>query len=84
MTVITKQPVSPIAHLTPEDIEQIGYELDTIRQSIIDDRGEKDAAYIRKVIDAQRTLNSARSARATQEAQLMPSSSNRMVVLIGS
>ena len=28
MTVIQKKPVNPIAHLTPEDIEQIGVELD--------------------------------------------------------
>ncbi len=56
MTVITKQPVNPIAHLTPEDIEQIGIELDTIRQDVIDARGEKDAAYIRKVVDVQRKL----------------------------
>ena len=56
MTVITKQPVSPIAHLTPEDIEQIGVELDAIRQDVLDDRGAADAAYIRKVVDVQRKL----------------------------
>ena len=56
MTVITKQPVSPIAHLTPEDVERLGVELDTIRQSVLDARGEKDAAYIRKVVDVQRKL----------------------------
>ena len=35
MTTIQKkpspEPVNPIAHLTPEDIEQIGIELDAIR-----------------------------------------------------
>ncbi|WP_028474236.1 fatty acid desaturase family protein [Nocardioides alkalitolerans] len=56
MTVITKQDVNPTAHLTPEDIEQIGVELDAIRQSVIDDRGESDAKYIRRVIDTQRKL----------------------------
>ncbi|MDP3893834.1 acyl-CoA desaturase [Nocardioides sp.] len=56
MTVIQKKSENPIAHLTPEDIEQIGIELDTIRQDILDDRGERDAAYIRKVIGAQRKL----------------------------
>ncbi len=40
MTTITKKPVNPTAHLTPEDIEQIGIELDAIRQDILDDRGE--------------------------------------------
>ena len=56
MTVIQKQPVSPIAHLTPEDIEAIGVELDAIRQDVIDSRGASDAAYIRKVIKTQRSL----------------------------
>ncbi len=56
MTVITKQPVNPTAHLTPEDIEAIGAELDAIRQEIIDARGESDAAYIRKMVDVQRKL----------------------------
>ena len=56
MTAIQKKPVSPIAHLTPEDVEQIGIELDAIRQDILDSRGEKDAKYIRTVIDVQRRL----------------------------
>jgi NADPH-dependent stearoyl-CoA 9-desaturase len=56
MTVIQKKPVNPIAHLTPEDIEQIGVELDAIRQEVIDTRGAADAAYIRKVIGTQRKL----------------------------
>ncbi len=56
MTVMQKKSTSPIAHLTPEDIEQIGLELDTIRQSVLDTRGADDAAYIRKVIDLQRKL----------------------------
>ncbi len=56
MTAIQKKPVSPIAHLTPEDIEQLGVELDTIRQDILDSRGEKDAKYIHAVIDVQRRL----------------------------
>jgi linoleoyl-CoA desaturase len=56
MTVMQKKTDNPIAHLTPEDIETLGVELDAIRQSIIDSRGADDAAYIRKVIDAQRKL----------------------------
>jgi linoleoyl-CoA desaturase len=56
MTVMQKKSDNPVAHLSPEDIEQIGVELDAIRQSVIDSRGERDAAYIRKVIDAQRKL----------------------------
>ncbi|GAW51992.1 MULTISPECIES: fatty acid desaturase family protein [unclassified Nocardioides] len=56
MTALQKKTESPIAHLTPEDIEQIGIELDAIRQDIIDDRGENDAKYIRTVIDVQRRM----------------------------
>ena len=47
MTVIQKKADNPIAHLTPEDIEQLGVELDAIRQDILDSRGADDAAYIR-------------------------------------
>ncbi|WP_148573904.1 fatty acid desaturase family protein [Nocardioides caldifontis] len=56
MTVLQKKPVSPIAHLTDEDIETIGKELDAIRDEVLRERGERDAAYIRKVIDVQRKL----------------------------
>ncbi|WP_018155058.1 fatty acid desaturase family protein [Demetria terragena] len=56
MTAMTKKSENPTEHLTPEDIEQIGVELDAIRQDIIDSRGAEDAAYIRKVIKAQRSL----------------------------
>jgi linoleoyl-CoA desaturase len=56
MTTITQKPENPIAHLTPEDIEQLGIELDAIRQDVLDDRGERDAAYIRRVIAVQRRL----------------------------
>ena len=60
MTTIQKKPrigqVNPIAHLTPEDIELIAKELDDIRQSVVDSRGESDARYIRRVIKTQRSL----------------------------
>src|SRR5688572_11914209 len=56
MTVIQKKPENPIAHLTPEDIELLGKELDTIRQEVRDSLGEDDAKYIRRVIDVQRKL----------------------------
>ncbi|GAA4576262.1 acyl-CoA desaturase [Micromonospora coerulea] len=56
MTVIQKKAVNPIAHLSAEDIEIIGKELDAIRDRVIADRGERDATYIRKVIKTHRTL----------------------------
>jgi linoleoyl-CoA desaturase len=46
----------PTAHLSAQDIEDIGAELDAIRAEVIAGRGERDAAYIRKVIDGQRKL----------------------------
>jgi NADPH-dependent stearoyl-CoA 9-desaturase len=56
MTTIQKQARSPIAHLTPEDIEQLGKELDAIRAEVIESRGASDAAYIRRLIKTQRSL----------------------------
>ncbi len=48
-----------MSHLTRADTEAIGRELDVIRQSVLDDRGARDAAYIRRVIDVQRKLEMA-------------------------
>src|SRR6476646_6538352 len=56
MTVLQKKHTSPIDHLSPEDIEEIGRELAAIRAEFIEKRGASDAAYIRKVIDTQRKL----------------------------
>src|SRR3954454_14320263 len=56
MTALQKKPESPIAHLSAEDVEIIGKELDTIRQEVRDSLGEDDARYILKVIDVQRRL----------------------------
>ena len=56
MTVMQKKAHDPTAHLSDEDIERLGVELDAIRASIVESRGERDAAYIRKVIDVQRKL----------------------------
>src|SRR6476661_2828240 len=57
MTVMQKKQTNPIAHLTREDIEEIGRELDAIRQDVIDSRGADDAAYIRKVTKTQRSID---------------------------
>ena len=56
MTVLQKKADNPIEHLTAEDIDLIGKELDDIRQSVIDTRGEDDARYIRKVIHVHRKI----------------------------
>lgn len=47
---------NPASHLTPEQIEEIGRELDALRAEVMDSRGARDAAYIRKVIKTQRYL----------------------------
>ena len=48
--------VPAFAHLTEADIENLAFELDTIRQDIEDSRGERDSRYIRRTIAAQRAL----------------------------
>jgi NADPH-dependent stearoyl-CoA 9-desaturase len=56
MTTAQLTKSDPTAHLSDEDIENLGRELDAIREQIIASRGERDAAYIRKVIAGQRKL----------------------------
>jgi NADPH-dependent stearoyl-CoA 9-desaturase len=70
VTVIQKKADNPIAHLSAEDIEIIGKELDAIRDRVIADRGERDARYIRRVIKTQRTLEI--SSRAVLLFSLFP------------
>jgi linoleoyl-CoA desaturase len=48
--------VASFAHLTPEDVDELGREFDQIRKDIEEVRGEKDAAYIRRIISIQRRL----------------------------
>ena len=43
-------------NLTDEQIEEFGSELDAIRDEVMDSRGERDRAYILKVIKTQRTM----------------------------
>ena len=40
---------------SPAQLESFGEELDAIRQRVIADLGEADAAYIRKVVKTQRS-----------------------------
>ncbi|MCV7240380.1 fatty acid desaturase [Mycolicibacterium celeriflavum] len=48
--------IGAYTHLSQADIEAIGAELDTIRRDIEESLGEKDAAYIRRTIKFQRSL----------------------------
>jgi fatty acid desaturase len=53
---VTHVKTSPFDHLSGEDVEALGDELDDIREEVLADLGEKDARYIRRVIAAQRRL----------------------------
>src|SRR5829696_10558833 len=48
--------IKAYAHLTPEDVESLAHELDSIRTDIEESRGERDARYIRRTIQLQRGL----------------------------
>jgi fatty acid desaturase len=56
MTAIQNKDTNPIAHLSADDIANLGRDLDAIRQQVLDTRGEADARYIRTVIKTQRGL----------------------------
>ncbi|HTD57778.1 MAG TPA: acyl-CoA desaturase [Solirubrobacteraceae bacterium] len=47
---------SPIAHLTPEQMEELGREFDAIHDEVRADLGERDSRYIRSTIKLHRQL----------------------------
>ena len=57
-TTLAPPPPAPgsVLGLDPEQLEAFGQEIDAIRRRVLADRGERDAAYIRGVIRAQRGL----------------------------
>ena len=61
---------TPLAHLTADDLDAIGRELDDIRNEVAASLGAEDAAYIRKVIAAQRGLEA--GGRAALLVSLFP------------
>ena len=48
--------VAEYMHLTEEEVEQLGRELDELRKEIEESRGDADAAYINRLIKIQRGL----------------------------
>jgi fatty acid desaturase len=48
--------VKQYVHLSAEDVEALGRELDAIRADIEESRGERDARYIRRAVQLQRAL----------------------------
>ncbi|BAW09463.1 fatty acid desaturase family protein [Nocardia seriolae] len=73
--------VKEYAHLTPEDVDAIGAELDAIRREVESSLGAQDARYIRNVIRLQRGLEI--SGRAVLFASLFPPAWLAGVALLG-
>jgi NADPH-dependent stearoyl-CoA 9-desaturase len=51
-----RAPESPLAHLTAEQIEQLGREFDAIHDEVYGELGERDAKYIQNTIKLHRCL----------------------------
>ncbi len=51
--------VKEYTHLTTDEVEQLGRELDAIRKDIEESRNADDAAYINRMIKIQRSLAAA-------------------------
>ncbi|MDX6672474.1 MAG: NADPH-dependent stearoyl-CoA 9-desaturase [Solirubrobacteraceae bacterium] len=52
----TSQIESPLARLTPEQIEELGKEFDAIHDEVFGDLGDRDARYIKSMIEMHRRL----------------------------
>ncbi|MCB0896868.1 MAG: hypothetical protein KDB43_16115, partial [Nocardioidaceae bacterium] len=57
-TSATLERVRPdaVGGLTAADLDLLGRELDAIRQEVLDARGDRDAAYIRRLVKVQRII----------------------------
>ncbi len=51
-----QEPESPLAHLSPEQLDELARELDAIHDEVFDDLGERDSQYIRSTIRLHRHL----------------------------
>ncbi len=51
-----EEPDNPLHRLTPEQLEQLGRELDALHEEVYADLGERDARYIRSTISFHRQL----------------------------
>jgi NADPH-dependent stearoyl-CoA 9-desaturase len=52
----SEEAVSPIARLTPEQIEELGREFDAVHEEVFADLGDRDSRYIRSTIKLHRHL----------------------------
>jgi fatty acid desaturase len=55
-TTVHEHPDRTYVGLTEDQVDELGRELDALRQRVLESRGAADAAYIRRVITAQRAL----------------------------
>jgi linoleoyl-CoA desaturase len=53
---ISEEPESPLAHLTPEQIDELGREFDALHEEVFADLGDRDSRYIRSTIKLHRHL----------------------------
>ncbi|HEX4361808.1 MAG TPA: acyl-CoA desaturase [Pseudonocardia sp.] len=53
---VPSTPAPAASGLTPEQVEELGRQLDEIRDGVLADRGASDAEYIRRIIGIQRKL----------------------------
>ena len=56
MVKVANEPENPLHKLTPEQLEELGREFDALHEQVKDDLGERDAKYIRSIIDLHRRL----------------------------
>jgi linoleoyl-CoA desaturase len=75
MTAMLEHPPTYNGGLTADQVDRLGAELDAIRQDVLDSRGARDAAYIRRVVRAQRLIE------LGSRAVLMRSRSKHMWVI---
>src|SRR3954464_15093726 len=56
MVKVANEPENPLHKLTPEQLEAIGREFDELHEQVKEDLGERDAKYIRSIIELHRRL----------------------------
>jgi fatty acid desaturase len=56
VTSTLQRPQNPFAHLSEQEREKLGKELDAIHDEVFADLGDRDRAYIKKVISVQRQI----------------------------
>src|SRR6185312_2419889 len=56
MSATTTEAPSPLAHLSPEQLDELAREFDAIRERVSADLGDRDRSYIESMIAMQRRL----------------------------